>query len=223
MRPVESCLALCLFSVWPVSRATDALAADQQRTHTPAGPHAVSYTTAQRIVPESAEPPIGPTLTNPGFEHESAFTGWQRPGPPLFRTGISSVARSGRKSAMVADDLGLTWGLFQQRVPIPQGVYNVRAWVRVDGGYAFLWVERMDGRGKVLGSKRDYVPVSHRLNPLVPDFVHPDHVVGDDSWQPLEVSIDVEPPTEYLNLKFGSYFMPGRMYFDDVTVEEAKE
>ena len=65
--------------------------------------------------------------------------------------------------------------------------------------------------------KRVY-QISHRLNPMVPDFVLAEYMKGDEKWHPLQIEVKVKPPVKYLNIRLGSYFTPGRMYFDDVSI-----
>ena len=123
---------------------------------------------------------------------------------------------------MLEDELGITWGLFQQKVRTPPGTYEVQVWVRVEGGYAFLWVEGLDAQSKVLWGKREYAPCSHRLNPLVPNFVPAAYMLGGDDWHLLRLTVTVQEPAKRLNVKFGSYFMPGRMWFDDVAIKRVE-
>jgi hypothetical protein len=157
-----------------------------------------------------------------GFESTDPLAGWQYPSPKLCKVKVSTDSHTGMQSVSLEDEIGLTWCLISKNISITPGTHNASVWVRTDGGKAFFWVEGLNAQAQVIWSSRVFAPIDHRLNPLVPDFVPVDYVHGTSDWQLLEIN-DIVATSDFtsLNLKFGSYFMPGRMYFDDILVDVA--
>jgi len=156
-------------------------------------------------------------VVNPGFEDDQTFKGWAVPNKFYFKTSLSPAARTGRRCAMLEDNLGVTWGYFQQKVAVKPGKYDVQAWCRLDGGYGFLWVQCLDTKSKAVWNERITLR-SERMNTVVPDFVPAEYMIGDDKWHLVSIPVEVKAPAEFILVKLGTYFCPGRMYFDDVSI-----
>jgi len=167
-------------------------------------------------------------VNNPGFESSAEEPiGWQRAYTSLYFEGqVSDIAHSGAHSLFLQDHSGVTWGFFRQFVRLESNKqYRVRAWVRVDGGRAVMWVQDADANGATLGqsvNQRAYLD-SLEYEPLVPGFLSRQQARGDLDWHLMEMTVNLKEPAKGLAIRLGSYFAPSRIWFDDITVTAVPE
>jgi len=160
-----------------------------------------------------------------GFEDPAdAREGWVVAYNSLMFSGkVADVARTGAHSLYLRDYVGITWGFWARTVPLETpGDYRVRAWVRMRGGEAVLWVQARDAAGATCpGSEQRAYLRSHTYPDLVPGFVPAEYLQGvnDDGWHPLELTLRVPDGVAELHVRLGSYFAPSTLWFDDLSID----
>jgi len=170
----------------------------------------------------------GEPIASFSFEGLDARAGWALEASPLQFTGsVADAARTGEHSLHLQDHVGITWGFWACYLPLTEpGAWRVRAWVRMRGGEAVMWVQARDATRAVLPGAEDRAYLrSYTYPDLVPGFIPAEYLKGvnDDGWHPLELTVRVPEGIAELYVRLGSYFAPSTLWFDDVTIERVEE
>ena len=182
-------------------------------------------TAAPLIVITATGVPAGENLVaNPGFEQGAGEwpDGWSWAGNQP--TGVvrewSDRALTGERSAVAISNTAAGSGYWTQRVAVePDTVYLLTVRAIIEGGKVLvraLGVDEADANLRF--DKRAYD--EHLLtHPLVPGFWKPEWVVGmvREDWAPVDLVFDTfeRPVPAAVIVHAGSYFAPGRCWFDE--------
>jgi len=174
---------------------------------------------------QASDAPKGNRLKNPGFEDGGdAPAPWKfaTARPDNFEAGLSSEARTGKRSARIVTKTRKMSGYWAQTVTVkPDTDYLLECWVKLKAGKLLMYITgQTDEQSK---KDRTYI-TSAKESPLTPVFLKPEYLNGiapADDWYRVELRFRTLPTTKEITVNIGSYFHPGEVLIDDARLIEA--
>lgn len=172
--------------------------------------------------------PLPNPVKNAGFEivdarglpDEWKFT---TANPENFEQNWVAQGHFGPGSVRVMALTGIMSGYWTQSLLVkPDTEYVLRVWYRHGGGKMLIRAHGGNPEGRTVDER--FYDTSMRKHFLVPVFLKPEYMKGGDlnQWRLCRLPFKTIPNMEWISISLGIFFSGGEVWFDDVSVTEAK-